>query len=66
MIIYINDEPLTVDASTTLQAILERQNDIAAHVAIAINNQFIPKSMFAETTLYEGDRIDLIVPMQGG
>ncbi|WP_392537609.1 sulfur carrier protein ThiS [Legionella sp. 227] len=66
MIIYINDEPLTVDASSTLQAILEQKNGIAAHVAIAINNQFIPKSMFAETTLCEGDRIDLIVPMQGG
>ncbi|KTC79055.1 sulfur carrier protein ThiS [Legionella cherrii] len=66
MIIYINDKPLTVDASSTLQAILERKNGIAAHAAIAINNQFIPKSMLAETTLCEGDRIDLIVPMQGG
>ncbi|CAM2780088.1 thiamine biosynthesis protein ThiS [Legionella steigerwaltii] len=66
MIIYINNKPLTLDKSCTLQEMLEQKKNVAAHVAIAINNQFIPKSMFVNTILHEGDRIDLIVPMQGG
>ncbi|HHT0592614.1 TPA: sulfur carrier protein ThiS [Legionella anisa] len=66
MIIYVNDKPLTLDTSCTLQEMLAQREEIAAHVAIAINNQFVPKSMFSSTILCEGDRIDLIVPMQGG
>ncbi|KTD03281.1 sulfur carrier protein ThiS [Fluoribacter gormanii] len=66
MIIYINDKPYTLDSSCTLQEMLEQREGIAAYVAIAINNQFVPKSMFSNTILCEGDRIDLIVPMQGG
>jgi sulfur carrier protein len=45
---------------------LEQKSTIATHVAIALNNHFIPKAMFANTFLQEGDRIDLIIPMQGG
>lgn len=66
MIIYINDQPLSLDFSCTLQEMLEQKNKSAAHVAIAINNQFIPKSMFTRTIVQDGDRIDLITPMQGG
>lgn len=66
MIIYINDKPCTLDSSCTLKEMLEQREGIAAYVAIAINNQFVPKSMFSNTILCEGDRIDLIVPMQGG
>lgn len=66
MIIYINDQPLSLESSCTLQEMLEQENSIAAHIAIAINNRFIPRSMFASTILQEGDRMDLITPMQGG
>ncbi|QEY50871.1 sulfur carrier protein ThiS [Legionella longbeachae] len=66
MIIYINNQPLSLDSSCTLHEMLEQKNKCAAHIAIAINNQFIPKSMFCSTILQEGDRIDLITPMQGG
>ncbi|KTD06209.1 thiamine biosynthesis protein ThiS [Legionella gratiana] len=66
MIIYINDQPLSLDSSCTLQEVLDQKNNSAAHLAIAINNQFIPRTLFASTTLQEGDRIDLITPMQGG
>lgn len=66
MIIYINDTPFTLDTSCTLQEMLGQREGVAAHAAIAINNQFVPKSMFSSTILCDGDRIDLIVPMQGG
>ncbi|MCW8418028.1 sulfur carrier protein ThiS [Fluoribacter dumoffii] len=66
MIIYLNDNCLTIEASSTLQQFIEQRKAVGAHVAIAINNEFVPKFMYANTILREGDRIDLIVPMQGG
>ncbi|STY28788.1 thiamine biosynthesis protein ThiS [Legionella wadsworthii] len=66
MIIFINEQPVKMDSACTLKELLEKREYIGAHVAIAINNQFIPKSNFSHTILCEGDRIDLIVPMQGG
>jgi len=34
--------------------------------AVAINEQFIPKSEYASTYLQEDDRVELLIPMQGG
>ena len=66
MIIYLNDQPLSLEQACTLEEMLVKKEAFAEHMAVAINNQFIPKPMFASTLLQEGDRIDLIVPMQGG
>jgi sulfur carrier protein len=66
MIIYINDQSLSLETSCTLEEVLMRKEAFAEHMAIAINNQFIPKSKLSSILLQEGDRIDLIVPMQGG
>lgn len=66
MIIYINNKPLSLEASCSLQEMLRHQELFAAHMAIALNHQFVPNSKFSSTILQEGDRIDLIVPMQGG
>jgi sulfur carrier protein len=66
MIIYLNDKPLSLEHPCSLAEMLFANNAVAQHIAVAINNQFIPKPLFASTQLHEGDRIDLIVPMQGG
>ena len=66
MIIFVNDQPLSLIASCTLQEMLEQKNKSTAHIAVAINQQFIPQIRFSSTILQEGDRIDLITPMQGG
>ncbi|MBI2786160.1 MAG: sulfur carrier protein ThiS [Legionella longbeachae] len=66
MIIYINNEPLFLDVCCSLEELVEQKSNIEEHMAIAINHQFVPKSKFCSTFLQEGDRIDLIIPMQGG
>lgn len=66
MVIYLNDQPLSLETVCTLKEILVENNAFSEHMAVAINNQFIPKPMFSSTVVQEGDRIDLIVPMQGG
>ena len=34
--------------------------------AIAVNEQFIPKTVYADTPLTNGDSVEIVVPMQGG
>lgn len=64
--IYLNDQQILVDSKISLQHVLEKNNYLATHIAIALNNQFIPRALLTNTLLNEGDRIDVIVPMQGG
>ncbi|MCC5984438.1 MAG: sulfur carrier protein ThiS [Rhodobacteraceae bacterium] len=37
-----------------------------ARVATALNGAFVPKGARAETPLTEGDRLEVLAPMQGG
>lgn len=66
MIIFINDEALSIDTPCMLDELLRTKEFFAEHMAVAVNNQFVPKSLRATTQLQNNDRIDLIVPMQGG
>jgi len=35
-------------------------------IATAVNGQFIPKTQRLDTVLLDGDRIEVVAPMQGG
>jgi sulfur carrier protein len=35
-------------------------------MACAINTKFVPKGLYATTALNNGDRIDVVAPVQGG
>lgn len=63
--IYFNDENHQIK-SQSLHEFLVHKNHIDAHFAIAINNRFIPRTTYKTTLLSDGDRVDMIVPMQGG
>lgn len=64
--IYLNDEHHQINSNQSLQAFLLQCSAVKAPFAIAINNQFVPQPAYAATWLCEGDRIDIIIPMQGG
>ena len=34
--------------------------------AVAVNQQFVPKTTYTDIQLKDGDAIELLVPMQGG
>lgn len=66
--VYLNHDKYQVNFNQSLQAFLMayHRRETAMHFAIAINNQFIPRTAYSTTFLRENDRIDIIVPMQGG
>lgn len=64
--VILNGEKNHLPKSCSLLEALKNWADEKTTFAIAVNEQFIPRSLYAEVTLNEGDRIELLSPMQGG
>lgn len=64
--LFVNDEERALPINFNLQEALTHWQLTENSFAIAINEQFIPKTQYPVTPLNRGDRIELLVPMQGG
>ena len=53
-------------AATRLDRLLGELDHEDTHVAIAVNDQVVPRARWAATQLNSGDRIEIITPRQGG
>ncbi len=65
MNILLNGEPRQVNAAA-LNEVLAEVGFAGAVVATALNGGFIAAPARAETVLSEGDRLEVLAPMQGG
>lgn len=64
MIIRFNGADRDIDAATTIADLLGPSP--ARGVAVAVNKQVVPRSRHAETTLADGDVVDIVTAVQGG
>lgn len=65
MKIMVNGEKVEVNA-TTLDAILVELGHGEAKVATALNEEFVPATLRADTELEAEDRLEIVAPRQGG
>lgn len=65
MKIVVNGETRKVEGET-LEAILIELGHGEAKVATALNEDFVPASLRAETKVEAGDRLEIVAPRQGG
>lgn len=65
MRIELNGDAREVQA-TTVAAALDELGFGAAKVATALNGDFVPAGARAAQALREGDRLEVLAPMQGG
>ncbi len=65
MRVIVNGEPREI-SSARVDALLGELEYEGTHFAIALNFDVLPKSRWAETTLNNGDEIEIITPRQGG
>jgi len=65
MRIEVNGEHREV-AGQTLAEVLAELGWAGARIATALNGAFVSKGARAETPLKEGDRLEVLAPMQGG
>jgi len=65
MRIFLNDDAHDVDAAS-LAAALESLGFGGRKIATAVNGRFVAAAARPSTTLADGDRIEVVAPMQGG
>ena len=65
MRIFLNDDAHEIDAAT-LAAALEALGFGGRKIATAVNGRFVAAAARSRTPLADGDRIEVVAPMQGG
>lgn len=64
MIIRFNGTDREIDAATTIADLLGPSP--ARGVAVAVNKHVVPRSRHTDTTLADGDVVDIVTAVQGG
>ena len=65
MKIIVNGQPREVTASF-LDTALHELGYADARVATALNGEFVPQEARTSTAISDGDRLEVLAPMQGG
>lgn len=63
--VFLNAQATSFSAAGSLLDFIE-QHAGNGPFAAAVNETFVPKSQYGDTPLKDGDRIDIVNPMQGG
>ena len=65
MKIRVNGEACEIQAANLIQALVELgYTDVL--VATALNGDFVPRGRRPQINLTEGDRLEILAPMEGG
>lgn len=62
----VNGERLTLSAGTTIAELLAARGWAGKRVAVERNGEIVPRSLHAQTTLAEGDVLEIVVAVGGG
>lgn len=67
MNVYINNKQYSFDSELSIADAIKQIDGIpASGIAIALNNDVLPASQWATTTLTDGDRLTIIKAFYGG
>lgn len=66
MNIVLNGNKHTLDGEHNIQGLLERHGYNGKLIAVAVNNEFLPKTDYSKRIIRDNDRIEIVAPMQGG
>ena len=64
--IRVNGEAVRLNNSTNLRALVSERIERVEGVAVARNEEVVPRSEWADTAVRDGDRIEILVAAQGG
>ena len=64
--VWLNDEAKQLEKPMLIEQALAQWPELPCAYAIAVNKNFVPKSLYDETVLNDGDSIELVTPMKGG
>ncbi len=64
--VIVNGQPESLRDGLTVLALLEERALAGKRVAVERNGEIVPKGRHAETTLADGDRLEIVVAVGGG
>lgn len=66
MLITLNGEPYELDEPLSVADLLRKLSIDARRVAVEYNYAILKRPLFADTTVHEGDRIEIVNFVGGG
>jgi sulfur carrier protein len=66
MQIQVNGSPAELAEPCTLSALIEALELTGRRLAVEVNEELVPRSLFAERRLVPGDRVEIIHAVGGG
>lgn len=66
MQIVLNGDPLPLDVPLTLADLIARYKLTPQRVAIELNQNLVKRADFAQTTLNDGDQVEIVTLVGGG
>ena len=64
--LLVNGEPRDVPAGCTVEALIQRLGLERRRIAVAVNQNVIPRSHFDDRALAPGDRVEILEAVGGG
>jgi sulfur carrier protein len=66
MLVTVNGGPDHVPDGTTVDDVVVRLGRGKSGLAVAVNDEVVPRSRWASTALQAGDRVEVLTAAQGG
>ncbi len=66
MLVSVNGGPDHVPDGTTVDDVVVRLGRGKSGLAVAVNDEVVPRSRWASTALQAGDRVEVLTAAQGG
>ena len=66
MTITVNGRTMEVTDGLSVEALLAQLGVKREFMAVAVNREVTPKTVYESTTLRAGDRVEIVRPMGGG
>ncbi|MEY4589911.1 MAG: thiamine biosynthesis protein ThiS [Pseudomonadota bacterium] len=64
--ILLNNQTISLPAGSTVSDALNALGSSDGPFAVALNDEFLPKSRYQQQPLNDGDTLDLVAPVGGG
>jgi sulfur carrier protein len=66
MSVYVNGEPRDLSAGVTVAEVVAGLATSPTGVAVAVNDEVVPRTAWARTRLRDDDRVEVLTAVQGG
>jgi thiamine biosynthesis protein ThiS len=66
MTVTVNGKPMELPAGLTIDGLLTQLKVRREFTAVALNREVTQRSLYAETQLRDGDKVEIVHPMGGG